>query len=140
VKFPWENPGPGSNAGCREPMSEHLTQSFTLYSDHVSGNLKRGGVSRKSGEKNIHDNCIQVQNNSGVIKENREASEGSGSVSKKSQKKKNSEGKENGCGFGVVWGVFMEGVRCDPGRLIFVGVYIFGPESVIFTNIGGPGA
>ena len=76
-------------------------------------------------EKNIHDNCIQVQNNSGVIKENREASEGSGSVSKKSQKK-NSEGKENGCGFGLVWGVFMGEVCCDPERLSSVGVDVFG--------------
>lgn len=84
-----------------------------------------GESPEKSGEKNIHDNCIQVQNNSGVIKENREASEGSGSVSKK-RKEKKSEGKENGCGFGLVGGVLMEEVRCDPGRLIFVGVYIFG--------------
>lgn len=80
--------GPGKDAGCREPMSEHLTPSFSLYSDHVSGNLKHGGVSRKSGEKNIHDNCIQVQNNSGEIKEKREVSDGSGSISKKSQKEK----------------------------------------------------
>lgn len=51
----------------------------------------------------------------------------SGSIREVSQKKKKkSEGKENRCGFGLVWEGFMDEVRCDPGRLVFMGVYIFG--------------
>ena len=64
-------------------MEEHLLQSLILYSDRVSSIVKcGGGTLQRLGRKEISiDDCMPVQNNSGTVKGNRGASEGSGSIS-----------------------------------------------------------
>lgn len=107
---------------CRKAMQEYPMQSLILHSDHVSSTVDRGveGLQRIR-RKNIHDNCIQVQNNSGAVKPERRSKRETGSLSPK-----NSEEKENPCGFGLVWEGFLEEVLCDRGKLIFMGFYSLG--------------